>query len=273
MRQQREQARHTREHSGGVRLRRDKTIQEAAAGPIMEAGRALREHAALDLTKGAVEALEEEAKRAMEKKDEGRRGAALEDDDADVDDEAVLRQMEAEGAAVREGDREREGDGEGKGRQYEGYELQEGEEVVWAFEVGAKDVERVKERCLPEGLNFPMLEEYDFKNDRTNPTLPVDLGTWVRLRGHQEKCLSKMFGNGRARSGIVVLPCGAGKTLTGIAAATRIKKSTIILCKVRGWGGPVCRALLSVWRSCTLAAAACVQTSFRCSAAPEAGHA
>ena len=39
-----------------------------------------------------------------------------------------------------------------------------------------------------------------------------------------------MFGNGRARSGIIVLPCGAGKTFVGIAAATTIGASTIILC-------------------------------------------
>jgi len=39
-----------------------------------------------------------------------------------------------------------------------------------------------------------------------------------------------MFSNGRARSGIIVLPCGAGKTLTGIAAASTIKKSVIVLC-------------------------------------------
>jgi DNA excision repair protein ERCC-3 len=39
-----------------------------------------------------------------------------------------------------------------------------------------------------------------------------------------------MFGNGRARSGIIVLPCGAGKSLTGVTAATTIKKSTVILC-------------------------------------------
>lgn len=38
-----------------------------------------------------------------------------------------------------------------------------------------------------------------------------------------------MFSNGRARSGIIVLPCGAGKTLTGITAATTIRKSTIVL--------------------------------------------
>lgn len=41
---------------------------------------------------------------------------------------------------------------------------------------------------------------------------------------------SKMFGNGRARSGIIVLPCGAGKTFVGIAAACTIARSTIVLC-------------------------------------------
>ncbi len=39
---------------------------------------------------------------------------------------------------------------------------------------------------------------------------------------------SKMFGNGRARSGIIVLPCGAGKTLTGITAASTIRKNTLV---------------------------------------------
>jgi DNA excision repair protein ERCC-3 len=39
-----------------------------------------------------------------------------------------------------------------------------------------------------------------------------------------------MFSNGRARSGIIVLPCGAGKTLTGIVASSHIKKATMILC-------------------------------------------
>jgi DNA excision repair protein ERCC-3 len=39
-----------------------------------------------------------------------------------------------------------------------------------------------------------------------------------------------MFSNGRARSGIIVLPCGAGKTLVGITAISTIKKSALILC-------------------------------------------
>ncbi len=34
----------------------------------------------------------------------------------------------------------------------------------------------------------------------------------------------------RARSGIIVLPCGAGKTLVGFTAACTIKKSCLVLC-------------------------------------------
>lgn len=64
-----------------------------------------------------------------------------------------------------------------------------------------------------------------------------------------------MFSNGRARSGVIVLPCGAGKTLAGIIAACTVKKSTMVLCtsdvSVQQWrsqffmwsniGGKVCR--------------------------------
>nr|CAG8562149.1 10328_t:CDS:10 [Entrophospora candida] len=78
--------------------------------------------------------------------------------------------------------------------------------------------------------DYPMLEEYDFRNDTNLPTLDIDLKPITVIRPYQEKCLSKMFGNGRARSGIIVLPCGAGKTLVGITAACTIKKSCLVLC-------------------------------------------
>lgn len=73
----------------------------------------------------------------------------------------------------------------------------------------------MKARCLPGGLNYPMLEEYDFRNDDVNAALAIDLKPHVVLRPFQQKSMSKMFGNGRARSGIIVLPCGAGKSLVG----------------------------------------------------------
>ena len=91
-------------------------------------------------------------------------------------------------------------------------------------------MEHVKQRCLPSGLNFPILEEYDFRADTKNPSLNIDLNPKAHLRPYQEKSLSKMFSNGRARSGVIVLPCGAGKSLTGVAAAARVKKSVICLC-------------------------------------------
>jgi hypothetical protein len=41
----------------------------------------------------------------------------------------------------------------------------------------------------------------------------------LQHRPYQDKSLSKMFGNGRARSGIIVLPCGAGKSLVSRRSA------------------------------------------------------
>ncbi|GJN18018.1 hypothetical protein PR202_gb05130 [Eleusine coracana subsp. coracana] len=98
-----------------------------------------------------------------------------------------------------------------------------------SFEIDPSQVENVKQRCLPNALNFPMLEEYDFRNDTVNPDLDMELKPQARPRPYQEKSLSKMFGNGRARSGIIVLPCGAGKSLVGVSAACRIKKSCLCL--------------------------------------------
>ncbi|KAK7369710.1 hypothetical protein VNO80_11753 [Phaseolus coccineus] len=103
------------------------------------------------------------------------------------------------------------------------------EKETHSFEVDPSQVENVKQRCLPNALNYPMLEEYDFRNDTVNPDLDMELKPQAQPRPYQEKSLSKMFGNGRARSGIIVLPCGAGKSLVGVSAACRIKKSCLCL--------------------------------------------
>jgi len=75
-----------------------------------------------------------------------------------------------------------------------------------------------------------LIEEYDFKKDTENTDLNISLKPNTFIRDYQEQALSKMFSNGRGRSGIIVLPCGAGKTLTGITAACTIKKSTLVVC-------------------------------------------
>jgi DNA excision repair protein ERCC-3 len=102
------------------------------------------------------------------------------------------------------------------------------ETEVHSFEIDPNQIEAVKERCYK--LEYPTMEEYDFRNDTVNPSLSIDLKITANIRPYQEKSLSKMFGNGRARSGIIVLPCGAGKTLVGITAACTVKKSVLVLC-------------------------------------------
>ena len=39
-----------------------------------------------------------------------------------------------------------------------------------------------------------------------------------------------MFGNGRARSGLIVLPCGAGTSLVGVTACCTVRKRALVLC-------------------------------------------
>lgn len=99
---------------------------------------------------------------------------------------------------------------------------------VHSFQIRSEEREKVVKRCRAIGL--PLTEEYDFNNDEVNANLEIDLKPHAQIRYYQEKALSKMFSNSRARSGIIVLPCGAGKTLVGITAACGVKKSVMVLC-------------------------------------------
>ncbi|XP_076799627.1 general transcription and DNA repair factor IIH helicase/translocase subunit XPB-like [Clavelina lepadiformis] len=99
---------------------------------------------------------------------------------------------------------------------------------VVSFEVLQEQVETLQKRCIQ--MEYPLLAEYDFRNDTINPDLKIDLKPTTVLRPYQEKSLRKMFGNGRARSGVIVLPCGAGKTLVGVTAACTVRKRCMVLC-------------------------------------------
>ncbi|GAB1608759.1 general transcription and DNA repair factor IIH helicase subunit XPB-like [Argonauta hians] len=99
---------------------------------------------------------------------------------------------------------------------------------IVSFEVIQDKIEVLQKRCIE--LEYPLLAEYDFRNDTHNPDINIDLKPSTMLRPYQEKSLRKMFGNGRARSGVIVLPCGAGKTLVGVTAACTVRKRCIVLC-------------------------------------------
>nr|CAG4650758.1 EOG090X01LU [Simocephalus serrulatus] len=97
-----------------------------------------------------------------------------------------------------------------------------------AFEVNQEKIETIQKRCIQ--LEYPLLAEYDFRNDTHNQDINIDLKPAAVLRPYQEKSLRKMFGNGRARSGLIVLPCGAGKSLVGVTACCTVRKRALVLC-------------------------------------------
>jgi DNA excision repair protein ERCC-3 len=99
---------------------------------------------------------------------------------------------------------------------------------IVSFEVIQNKIELLRKTC--QDLEHPLLEEYDFRHDTNLKNLNIELRPNAILRPYQEKSLRKMFGNGRARSGLIVLPCGAGKSLVGVTAACTINKSCLVLC-------------------------------------------
>lgn len=104
---------------------------------------------------------------------------------------------------------------------------QEDMQVV-SFEVKQEEIETIQKRCIE--LDYPLLAEYSFREDNINPNVNINLKPNAILRPYQEKSLRKMFGNGRARSGIIVLPCGAGKSLVGVTACCTVRKRCLVLC-------------------------------------------
>lgn len=73
-------------------------------------------------------------------------------------------------------------------------DIEDDDDDVHAFEIQESEIETVKRRCLD--LDYPMMEEYDFRHDELNPTLEIDLKPTTTIRPYQEKSLGKMFGNG-----------------------------------------------------------------------------
>lgn len=99
---------------------------------------------------------------------------------------------------------------------------------IVSFEVNQEKIEVLQKRCIE--IEHPLLAEYDFRNDTINADINLDLKPAAVLRPYQEKSLRKMFGNGRARSGVIVLPCGAGKSLVGVTAVCTVRKRALVLC-------------------------------------------
>ena len=95
------------------------------------------------------------------------------------------------------------------------------------IEIHHQDYGAIREACIES--KYPLLEEFNFKLDK-GKELKITPKFKSPVRSYQEKALNIMCNKGIARSGIIVLPCGAGKTLVGILAICTIKRNTIIIC-------------------------------------------
>ncbi|KAK3004820.1 hypothetical protein RJ639_017933 [Escallonia herrerae] len=96
-------------------------------------------------------------------------------------------------------------------------------------EIEGRHDELLNEAQLAAAAEEKEAHSFEINPAQVNPDLEMELKPQAQPRPYQEKSLSKMFGNGRARSGIIVLPCGAGKSLVGVSAACRIRKSCLCL--------------------------------------------
>ncbi|KAJ1615010.1 RAD25-like protein [Cryptosporidium canis] len=128
----------------------------------------------------------------------------------------------------KEGDRGEDGGGGGGGGGGAAAPGSGSNNMIYSFEISGDKVDVVTMASFVS-LHRPLLSEYDFRSDSKNPNMDISLRHTTQIRYYQEQALRMMFSNGRARSGIIVLPCGAGKTLTGITAACTMRKSVLIL--------------------------------------------
>ncbi|GIQ87973.1 helicase Ercc3, partial [Kipferlia bialata] len=80
-------------------------------------------------------------------------------------------------------------------------------------------------------MHIPVFDEYDFTHDEDTTRIQGDIKPTTSVRHYQRASLERMFARDVARSGIVCLPCGAGKTLVGVAAMARLGRCCLILCK------------------------------------------
>lgn len=101
-----------------------------------------------------------------------------------------VNQQRAMGMLDEDEEQELEEEDEDKRLQY----VEASKHEVLSFEIRGDVVEGVKRAA--NQMKYPLLEEYDFRRDKSIPDLPITLKPSTAIRSYQEKSLNKMFGNG-----------------------------------------------------------------------------
>ncbi|KAG2189031.1 hypothetical protein INT44_004173 [Umbelopsis vinacea] len=77
---------------------------------------------------------------------------------------------------------------------------------------------------------------YFFETDKNLPPLNINLKSEIEIRPYQKEALDLIVNRSNdpshtyIQSGLLVLPCGAGKTLASILVACSLKKSVLVVC-------------------------------------------
>jgi len=96
--------------------------------------------------------------------------------------------------------------------------------VSYHFPISPGESEKMKRACRSYGVS--LIDEFDFANTPNLPWININMKPSAKVRFYQEFAVSRLFWNGfKCHSGILVLPCGAGKTLIGINVIAALKKT------------------------------------------------
>ncbi|CDH48414.1 component of the holoenzyme form of rnapolymerase transcription factor tfiih [Lichtheimia corymbifera JMRC:FSU:9682] len=118
-------------------------------------------------------------------------------------------------------------------------DIQEEETPTAAAAAAGSQPAKTKTKTTATKQRIPrqaLLPRYQFAADTTIPTLDMKLRPDIEVRPYQAEALNaivepeSMDQARSAQSGIIVLPCGAGKTLTSILVACAVQKPVLVVC-------------------------------------------
>jgi DNA repair helicase Rad25 len=112
-------------------------------------------------------------------------------------------------------------------------EVVSGDVTTYNFGIRPGENENLKKAAFQ--LGFPMIDRYNFLSTVDSP-FPISLRDSSNVRDYQRAAINSIFwkndfGQLAAHSGVLVLPCGGGKTLIGVGIIAAVKKPTIIFCQ------------------------------------------
>ena len=84
---------------------------------------------------------------------------------------------------------------------------------------------------IVDKLQYSVTETYEFAREPASQQIPIALRESVNVRPYQRAAWNAFAPNGKfSTNGLIVLPCGAGKTLVGIGAICIVKRPAIVVC-------------------------------------------